>query len=62
MQICLQESNTKPPIINLHNNDNIMGTWAANVMKALYNWKTGMKQYQAGMNSYYPGLNSYQIG
>ena len=39
-----------------------MGTWATNVMKAQYNWKTGMKQYQAGMNSYYPGINSYLIG
>ena len=45
-----------------NDNDKIMGTWATNVMKALYNWKTGMKQYQAGMNSYYPGINSYQIG
>ena len=48
--------------LELNNNDKIMGTWAANVMMAvLYNWKTGMKQYQAGMNSYYPGINSYQI-
>ena len=44
-----------------NDNEKIMGTWATNVMKALYNWKTGMKQYQAGMNSYYPGINSYQI-